>query len=313
MYCGLLRTLLRQVPVFRCNRGFASMDFGKSQSRKTEKTKVMEKPKILFVNQEIFPYTAETPMSKMGRFLPQGIQEQGNEIRTFMPRYGTINERRNQLHEVIRLSGINLIINDTDHPLIIKVASIQSARMQIYFIDNEEFFYKRNLFCDAEGNFYSDNDERCIFFARGVLETVKKLAWAPDIIHCSGWFSSLLPLYVKRIYKDSPLFSHAKIITTLYPDGFDGDFSAVFPKKLAFDNISNRDINPYGHFSFHDLTRLAIDFSDGIIFGNAEAESSQWISGLMENTKKPVLAYPGDDGYVEKINAFYAKFLKKKK
>lgn len=273
----------------------------------------MDKPKILFVNQEIFPYTEETPMSKVGRFLPQGIQEQGNEIRTFMPRYGTINERRNQLHEVIRLSGINLIINDTDHPLIIKVASIQAARMQIYFIDNEEFFYKKNMFFDKDGNFYPDNDEKCIFFARGVLETVKKLAWAPDIIHCSGWFSSLLPLYVKRIYKDSPLFSHTKVVTTLYPEGFGGELSPDFPKKLAFDNISSRDINPYGRFSFKDLTRLAIDFSDGLIYGDAQAGPGSWIGDLLKDTKKAVLEYPGDEGYVEKINAFYARFLKKKK
>ena len=282
-------------------------------SRRQKNLIVMDKPKILFVNQEIFPYTEETPMSKVGRFLPQGIQEQGNEIRTFMPRYGVINERRNQLHEVIRLSGINLIINDTDHPLIIKVASIQSARMQIYFIDNEEFFYKKNMFYDKEGVFYPDNDEKCIFFARGVLETVKKLAWAPDIIHCSGWFSSLLPLYVKRIYKDSPLFSHTKIITTLYPEGFEGEFPPEFPKKLAFDNVPNRDINPYGHFSFRDLTRMAIDFSDGLIYGDAGAGSDSWLGEVVGSTKKPVLEYPGDEGYVESVNAFYAKFLKKKK
>ena len=278
-----------------------------------KKITLMEKPKILFVSQEIFPYTEETPMSKMGRYLPQGIQEQGNEIRTFMPRYGVVNERRNQLHEVIRLSGINLVINDTDHPLIIKVASIQSARMQIYFIDNEEFFYKRNMFFDNEGRFYEDNDEKCIFFARGVLETVKKLAWAPDIIHCSGWFASLLPLYVKRIYKDSPLFAHTKVITTLYQDGFEGAFPENFPQKLAFDNIANKDITPYGHFSFNDLNRIALDFSDGVIFGDAGIGQEPWAAELLQNSKKPILDYPGDEDYVEKINAFYSKFLKKKK
>ena len=168
----------------------------------------MEKPKILFVSQEIYPYTRESSMARMSRYLPQSTQESGREIRTFMPRYGIINERRNQLHEVIRLSGINMIINDADHPLIIKVASIQAARMQIYFIDNEEFFHKKNMFQDKSGKYYENNDEKCIFFARGVLETVKKLGWTPDIIYCSGWCTSLVPLYAKLLYKDSPIFTN---------------------------------------------------------------------------------------------------------
>ncbi len=154
----------------------------------------MEKKKVLFISSEITPYLPETEMSKKARYLPQGIQERGKEIRTFMPRYGNVNERRNQLHEVIRLSGMNLIIDDTDHPLIIKVASIQSARMQVYFIDNEDYFQRKHTYRDAKGNEFTDNDERAIFFARGVLETVIKLRWAPDLIHCHGWLTSLVPL-----------------------------------------------------------------------------------------------------------------------
>ena len=157
----------------------------------------MEKTRILFISQEITPYLPETEMSKTGRLLPQGIQERGNEIRTFMPRFGCINERRNQLHEVIRLSGMNLIINDTDHPLIIKVASIQAARMQVYFIDNEDYFQRKALLHDNSGKFFEDNDERAIFFARGVFETVKKLRWSPDLIVCQGWLTSLVPLNLK--------------------------------------------------------------------------------------------------------------------
>ena len=164
----------------------------------------MEKIKVLFVNQEITPYLKESHMGKVGRFLPQGIQERGKEIRTFMPRYGNINERRNQLHEVIRLSGMNLIIDDTDHPLIIKVASIQSARMQIYFIDNEDYFQRKATFTDKDGGFFEDNDERAIFYSRGVLETVKKLGWSPDIVHCHGWMTSLIPLYIKRAFRENP-------------------------------------------------------------------------------------------------------------
>lgn len=159
----------------------------------------MKNTKVLFISQEITPYLPESEMALIGRNLPQGIQERGKEIRTFMPRYGCINERRNQLHEVIRLSGMNLVIDDTDHPLIIKVASIQSARMQVYFIDNEDYFHRKFTLSDENNAFFEDNDERSIFFARGVLETVKKLRWAPDLIHCHGWISAFVPILVKRL------------------------------------------------------------------------------------------------------------------
>src|SRR5437016_2328075 len=165
----------------------------------------MRKARVLFISSEIHPYLDLNEQSKVARFLPQGIQEKGREIRTFMPRYGCINERRHQLHEVIRLSGMNLIIDDSDHPLIIKVASIQSARMQVYFIDNEDYFARKETLTDAKGKMFDDNDERSIFFCRGVIETVKKLGWAPDIIHCHGWLTSLLPMYIKRSFRDNPL------------------------------------------------------------------------------------------------------------
>src|SRR5690554_7514193 len=159
----------------------------------------MENTKVLFISQEITPYLPENELSVMARNLPQGIQERGKEIRTFMPRFGSINERRNQLHEVIRLSGMNLVIDDTDHPLIIKVASIQAARMQVYFIDNEDYFHRKQVVANSKGEEFPDNDERALFFARGVLETVIKLRWAPDLIHCHGWLTGLIPLYLKKI------------------------------------------------------------------------------------------------------------------
>ena len=175
----------------------------------------MESKKVLFISQEITPYLVETKLSKISRYLPQGIQERGKEIRTFMPRYGSINERRNQLHEVIRLSGMNLIIDDTDHPLIIKVASIQSARMQVYFIDNDDYFQRKHTIADSSGKEFEDNDERALFFARGVIETVKKLRWAPDIVHCHGWMSALVRVYLRNIYNDEPLFTNYKIIYSI--------------------------------------------------------------------------------------------------
>src|ERR1051326_3073228 len=168
----------------------------------------MKKARVLYISQEVTPYLPETDMSTIGRHLPQGIQERGKEIRTFMPRYGLVNERRNQLHEVIRLSGMNLIINDSDHPLIIKVASIQSARMQVYFIDNEDYFQRKETLTDSKGTMFEDNDERSIFFCRGVIETVKKLGWAPDIVHCHGWFTGLMPMYLKRSFRDNRSEEH---------------------------------------------------------------------------------------------------------
>ena len=184
----------------------------------------MEKTKVLFVHQEITPYLDENPISLVGRNLPEGIQMKGKEIRIFMPRFGSINERRNQLHEVIRLSGMNLIINDTDHPLIIKVASIQKARMQIYFIDNDDFFTKRkSTITDKDGVFFEDNDDRTVFFSRGVIETIRKLNWSPDIIHCHGWMSALIPIYIKKAFRDNPLFNESKIVYSLYDDDFTED------------------------------------------------------------------------------------------
>ena len=159
-----------------------------------------KKARVLFVSQEVTPYLDETPMSTIGRQLPQGIQERGKEIRTFMPKYGIINERRNQLHEVIRLSGMNLIIEDADHPLIIKVASIQAARMQVYFIDNQEYFERKHVLTDKKGDHFADNDERAIFFCRGVIETVKKLGWAPDVVHCHDHHTGLIPFMMQNCY-----------------------------------------------------------------------------------------------------------------
>jgi starch synthase len=269
----------------------------------------MEKAKVLFVSQEIKPYLKENHMSKMGRFLPQGIQEKGKEIRTFMPRFGTINERRNQLHEVIRLSGMNLIIDDTDHPLIIKVASIQPARMQVYFIDNEDYFHRKAMIRDKKGKFFDDNDDRTVFFGRGVLETVKKLGWAPDIIHCTGWMASLVPLYVKRAFKDNPLFSDSKVVCTLMNDNFEEQLSENLPKKISLEGITKTDLKVYQERNYKALMKGAIDNSDAVIQGAEEVD--QELIDYAKKTGKPFLPFPGveKDEYVEPINDFYDKIL----
>src|SRR5690606_1584172 len=195
----------------------------------------MEKARVLYITHEMMPYMAEeTLMAKTTRELPQGMQEKGWEIRNFMPRFGSINERRYQLHEVIRLSGMNIIVNDTDQPLVIKVASIPAGRIQVYFIDNEEFFKRKTLFHDEEKKFHADNDERAIFYCKGVLETVKKLGWVPDVIHVHGWMSSLVPFYVRTMYKNDPTFSNSKIVVSVYDeDKFSETFHKDFAKKAA--------------------------------------------------------------------------------
>ena len=190
--------------------------------------------KVLFINQEITPYVPETEMSILGRDLPQKTQEAGFEIRTFMPKWGTINERRGQLHEVIRLSGMNLIIDETDHPLIIKVASIPTSRLQIYFIDNDDYFQKRQMSANESGDDYADNGERAIFYARGVLETVKKLRWTPDIIVCQGWISAVVPFYIKKAFNEEPSFANAKVITSFHENQLKSDLGEDFTKLVDF-------------------------------------------------------------------------------
>ncbi|GAB4130834.1 MAG: glycogen/starch synthase [Bacteroidia bacterium] len=268
----------------------------------------MKKARVLYVSAEITPYLDETPMGHIARYLPQGIQERGKEIRTFMPRYGCINERRNQLHEVIRLSGMNLIINDTDHPLIIKVASIQSARMQVYFIDNEEFFQRKFTLTDKKGEYFADNDERMIFFARGVIETVKKLGWAPDIVHCHGWFTALMPLYLKKAFKDDPLFDDVRVIYSVYDDDFTNPLHKDFAKKLVIDGIEKGDADAVAKSpSFLNLSKLAIDYSDAVIKGAPKINSD--VEKYIKKTGKNVLDFKNKEEYIAAYSEFYDAVL----
>ena len=229
----------------------------------------MKAKKILFITQEITPYVPESELSVAGRKLPQAIQEKGKEIRTFMPKWGNINERRNQLHEVIRLSGMNLIIDDTDHPLIIKVASIQAARMQVYFIDNDDYFTNRLMKSDEDGKEYEDNGERAIFYARGVLETVKKLRWVPDVIHCQGWMSALVPLYIKTAYREEPSFRDAKVVYALHEDELTQNMGENFGNCIAYKDVDQSVLKEFSpEFTFEELNKLATKYSDGLILAS---------------------------------------------
>ena len=266
-----------------------------------------ESKKILFVNSEITPYLPESTISSVGRYLPQGIQENGKEIRSFMPRYGNINERRNQLHEVIRLSGMNIVVNDIDRPLIIKVASISSARMQVYFIDNDDYFHRKFVYTGEDGKFFEDNDERAIFFARGVLETVKKLRWKPDIIHCQGWISHILPLYLKKAYKDDPIFTDCKVVLSLYNEIADETFAEDMGSKIILPGVKNKDVEVLKTPTGINLAKLAAEYSDGIIFGAEDIP--QEIVDFCKEKGCPCLPYDAqsieDGSYMEVYNSFY--------
>ena len=253
----------------------------------------MKEPKrILFISQEITPYLAEeNPIRLLNRQLPEYFQAHGYETRTFMPKFGEINERRNQLHEVIRLSGMNLIIEDSDHPLLIKVASIQTARIQIYFIDNDDLFHRRKGVADENGVEYADNDDRVIFYARGAIETVKKLRWTPDIILCSGWMSSLAPLYLKKAFNDEPFFANSKIVLMLDDNEYQKPFSTKFADKLRINGITNTDVRSIADFpvGYEELLRLAVDYSDAIVY--ATPKVNQRVANYAETKGKPILPY----------------------
>ena len=266
-------------------------------------------PKILYICQEITPYLPETEMSVLCRTLSKEMQERGNEVRTFMPRYGCVNERRNQLHEVIRLSGMNLIIDSNDHQLIIKVASIPAARVQVYFIDNDDYFSRKTLFADEEGVPFPDNDRRAIFYARGVLETVKKLCWKSDIIHCHGWFSSIVPLYLRNSLSDDPLFKHAKIVVSLYDDAFPGALNEGFVKTLKNEKVPVAHLKKMEEPTYENLMKLVIDYANGVVI-EAQNPAPELISYL-ELSGKPVL--PRQDKsttqYLDNYQKFYEELL----
>ena len=264
----------------------------------------MAKKKILFIDQEISPYVPDTELSILGRELSKAMQERDHEIRTFMPKWGTINERRGQLHEVIRLSGMNLIINDTDHPLIIKVASIVGTRVQVYFIDNDDYFSKRHTTTDEQGMDYADNGERAIFFARGVLETVKKLRWVPDIIHCQGWMSAVVPFYIKTAYKDEPSFADAKVVTSLFTKSLHADLGKAFKKSIEYRDAKPELLSAYKEdFDFEELGKMAIDYSDGVVI--AQKEVNKDLKDYAAARKIPVLPFAEDR--IEGLEAFYDK------
>ncbi len=267
----------------------------------------MEDKRILYVSSEVVPYLAENEVSLMSYDVPKMINDQGGQIRIFMPRYGNINERRHQLHEVIRLSGMNLVVNDMDMPLIIKVASIPKERIQVYFIDNDEYFKRKATFADEEGVMFPDNDERAIFFAKGVVETVKKLNWVPDIIHVHGWMAGMLPVYMKHFYKDEALFANTKIITSIYSQSFDGNLDSEMIKKVAFDGIPNEAISELETPNYENIIKTAILHSDAVIIASENLTPS--LTKFIESSKKPFLPFAQKDKVTETYTEFYKNIV----
>ncbi|MFT5166590.1 MAG: starch synthase [Saprospiraceae bacterium] len=267
----------------------------------------MDKKKVLIITQEMKPYTALSEISEIARKLPQYVQENGMEIRVLMPRFGTINERRHRLHEVVRLSGMNIIVDDDDYPLIIKVASLPGARMQVYFLDNEDFFKRKSVFENDKGEPFDDNADRMIFFCKGVIETVKKFGWAPDIVHCHGWMTSLVPLYLKTAYEKEPIFQNSKIIYSIYENSLGKTFSDEFVAKASINNLNPEHLENYKTGNGISLHSVAIDYSDAIIKGSFDLGDDN--ENLLADLKKPVLECLSEEEYLPAYLEFYNSLL----
>lgn len=262
----------------------------------------MAKTKLLFITHEMTPFLELTKISEITRQLPQAMQEKGYEIRILMPRFGNINERRNRLHEVIRLSGMNIIIDDNDNPLIIKVASIPAARMQVYFLDNDEYFQRKHVFSDNNEKFFDDNDERTIFFCKGALETVKKLGWSPDVVHCHGWMSSLVPVYLKTTYKDDPTFRNSKVVYSVYSDGYKGTLNAEFARKAIMNDMTSEHTELFKPADADSLYKGAVSYSDAVVFGDAEI--SEEVLKFVKNANKTSLPYEATADFENYYNLY---------
>lgn len=262
----------------------------------------MAKTKLLIVTHEMSPFLELTKISEITRQLPQAMQEKGFEIRILMPKFGNINERRNRLHEVIRLSGMNIVIDDNDNPLIIKVASIPAARMQVYFLDNEDYFHRKHVFRDKESKFYADNDERTIFFCKGALETVKKLGWSPDVVHCHGWMSALIPAYIKTTYKNDPTFKNSKVVYSVYENCFDEKLNVDFHQKAIMNDMTSEDTKPFTAADCNSMHIGAIAHSDAVVLAAENIDEA--VLKYVKDSNKPTLAFNLTENYDNFFN-FY--------
>lgn len=266
------------------------------------------KKRVLFLTQEMSPYTDLTEISALLKLLPLYTQDNGMEIRVLMPRFGSINERRHRLHEVVRLSGMNIIIDDDDYPLIIKVASLPGARLQVYFLDNEEFFKRKFVFRDTAKKLYDDNQDRMVFFCKGAVETVRKFGWAPDIVHCHGWMTSLVPFYLRTAYKDDPLFKKSKIIYSLYNETLEENFNKDFFTKASINNLQPKDLQAYQNGSgLVNLHKGAIEYADALIQGTDKLEPA--LAKDAKASKKQMLGHLDPESQLQGYLDFYNELI----
>ena len=231
----------------------------------------MAKLRILYVASEVTPFLKTSAVADFVKALPQYMQNKELEVRILAPRFGVINERKNRLHEVLRLSGINITIGTNEKPLVVKVASIPRARLQVYFTDNEDYFKRKAIFHNKDDSFFEDNDERTVFFCKGVLETVKRLGWKPDVVHCHDWITSLIPLYLKTTYADDPILKKAQVVFTLYNNAFSEKFGKDFPEKVKMVGIEEEALAPLVSADFRALVQTGMKYADKV----AKAEMLQ--------------------------------------
>ena len=264
-----------------------------------------QKKRVLYVSSEMAPFLEQSPYSTIARMLPQALQEKDNEIRILVPRFGVINERRNRLHEVVRLSGINISIDDNDNPLVIKVASVPNTKMQVYFLDNEDYFHRKAVYNNDKGQFFDDNDERTIFFCKGVMETVKKLGWAPDIIHCQGWMTSLIPLYLKTLYKDEPVFKNTKVVYSVYHEDCDQSLGSEFSRKAALNSLEGDCMDCFSNASTNGVHSGAVKHSDAIVAGCDKA--MELVKNALEG--KPSIHHKEGEDMAEQYEQLYDQIL----
>jgi Glycogen synthase len=262
-----------------------------------------DKKRVLIIANELSPYLEFTDFAQILNKLAVKTFDSGIEVRVIMPRFGNINERRHRLHEVVRLSGINVIIDKDDYPLIIKVASLPNARLQVYFMDNDDYFKRKTVFRDEHDNFHEDNGERMIFFCKSALETVKKFGWPPHVIHCHGWLTSLVPMYLKTAYKKEPVFNYSKVVYTAMPDEFNEKLNPDFVKKALISNeIKEKDLDAYKDGSNQALTMGAAKYADVVIQG-APNLPKEVIEDIKPSRYKKVVKY--DESWKEDVTPLF--------
>ncbi len=262
------------------------------------------KKRILFIANEMSPYLELTEFSEIVNKLAIKANDTGYEVRCIMPKFGTINERRHRLHEVVRLSGINISIDNDDYPLQIKVASLPNARLQVYFLDNEDMFKRKFVFNDENEKWYDDNGIRSIFFCKGALEMVKKFGWPPDIIHCSGWMSGLIPLFLKTAYKKEPVFSNSKVLFTVGQNTFKEKLGAAFLKNSMINSlIKEKDQEPYKDNNNLAMLGGGASYADAISFGDDKVDK-KLLESFSKVKGKKIISYQADSDLTEYLQLY---------